>query len=1644
MERNREGRRSGATTAGAVPSVTRRPRVRDASDDEDRMDDAVDSRVWERSKKERLATFHVSASINARNKRKRPVLPQDLQAPGGRLNAVVEEADDSVEETEAQVSEDDDEPPPPPLLRRPAKARVHSKEDEIVMDIPAVPRKARSSMSASSRYSSIARRQPEPQPPELLRQKSATPLHTPLNGSSSPNFLQKQGKKLKPVGPKVRAMKVPKVAEASTLSDQEAEVAEALFDLARSIPSHSGMLESKMEVKLESEARTGSPPVGHSLSVGGSMPHMSGLHHPGNTSNGYLSNHLKDLTAPTVEAPKRKRPRVVVKSEDGKISTPVRLAASGAVSSSASPSIPSQPCVGETQRDSLPEKAPSDLASLPSESLKIKAVTDAIVTEDKKVGLREYEGREQGEFISSKEEPQNVLDTGEIPSDRLGEAPDTADAVRGNEGSSKSELVSRPVETLREDGSTSKFNIDLMASPLKHLAMEEDVGSTIDKQNMGDNSSIIPTVYTGQHHVEEQSQQSLELEDAVKAMDVARGLSKLKEKLDAEKQEVNEDAEQQVHDRLQKEHVAATHISREDEVREKDLSSKTLSRPQEEVSDNAAAPPFLSSTLPTATSSSAPVALAGWMGGLPQLGYYGPGGSPWAAQAPLPNPGLDVKAAHTAMQLPHGPILSPVPRMKRCATHVFMAHFIYREQQVSRHSIWSAALCRAAPYNLNIPPVNILDNDKLGGHYLDAARKASAPQSGPSYGYTISQGVGPGIAGSSSSSAPGTMLVPNHTSNAGGSGDTGNATGTGTASNNVMAAHAQYLQAMMQQNGFASFPFPFNGPPSQAAQFFNSHFFPPHLIPPPLPHMQPLPQQSGNVLPVQKQQQGVVSLPHSNSSQHVAPPLQQQLQLQLAPQSPSQSQQQHNHVGVSAQQFGIHSDKESTAGAESASTADSRLSAMQRSMSSHQGPSNLPNLNINASLMLGANLPGMPSHDQDGPSLVPSGGKQSGKGQQQFQGQSPASLSSPMQPQQFSTGAAPSLQMKVLDPMLSQGYSSLARGPVNPGSLGLVSSMMGTPSLGVLPGSVDGTKGPGQQQPVYGGHGQHFQRSMPKAPSASDDAYALKVRDYAEEKKNSMKPVGGPPLLSRVDMEVSSPSLQGSPPNGSGAANARTTGGIGRSLNSTTPPDARSSRPASSSGSGQVPLLQNQPQKQAMGRAKSVSGSTNVGATLPAHSVAAYAERALPGNLGKFPGTGLPFSGQMAPTSQTSKPGHSGVAKGGQRVSPGPTQQQMPNATMTKSHVQQTRGNQPGVPSTPPRMLPSVTAPVLSGGTIPMSTSHSLSASKASTISISKSPSNGKGSVSMTKAGPPTKKTPVSGPGMSSVVSSGQNASLRAPNQHKSPASAAHGPQFPQQQSSVSVQQQRLATTKNQVYPQLQPQQGQFKQPFQAQSAYRPQLFLQQHQQQYMQHQLPSQQQQAVPQHTQVPVSHHYPSNPQNSSSQHSQASQQFSHLQQQFQTTSSQPMTGTGGLTLNSSNLTLGTMNMSNSASSDGGGSKGNPTKTSYVSGNPASNGAMPEVVTTAHSTVSGQVSSPHNGSSSYLQLPPVKPNEQKAPDVSSREDMTSARHLASPSSSQTWHTTESFGCEKCIIISDAQMIALDTHAGNVITLIGLASGWL
>ena len=84
------------------------------------------------------------------------------------------------------------------------------------------------------------------------------------------------------------------MSESSTISDQEAEVAEALFVLARSTPSQTGIMEPKLEVKHEVEERLASPAVATPTCTAIAHNSLSGI---GSTSNG----HAKDSAKPTAE-----------------------------------------------------------------------------------------------------------------------------------------------------------------------------------------------------------------------------------------------------------------------------------------------------------------------------------------------------------------------------------------------------------------------------------------------------------------------------------------------------------------------------------------------------------------------------------------------------------------------------------------------------------------------------------------------------------------------------------------------------------------------------------------------------------------------------------------------------------------------------------------------------------------------------------------------------------------------------------------------------------------------------------------------------------------------------------------------------------------------------------------------------------------------------------------------------------------------------------------------------------------------------------------------------------------------------------------------------------------------------------------------
>uniref|UniRef100_A0A7I4A8S5 Uncharacterized protein n=1 Tax=Physcomitrium patens TaxID=3218 RepID=A0A7I4A8S5_PHYPA len=231
MERGREGRR-GAIHAHAP----RRPRTgfKDAAvgdDGDDVMDDGHNPRSRERVKKDSsgVALSHaVATSIvgpSSRNKRKRHE-SQEKQIQV--RSSPADEVEETTEDTEMRVSEDDDDHPPPIIPRRSGKPRPQSKfaEDGNSVDLPTVPRKARTAMGKRLHEALTPLVEESPGHQAGVASHLQAPSSTPLSSL-------KPGKRTKPGGSKQRNHKLPKVSAPSLVSEQEVEVAEALFDLAR-------------------------------------------------------------------------------------------------------------------------------------------------------------------------------------------------------------------------------------------------------------------------------------------------------------------------------------------------------------------------------------------------------------------------------------------------------------------------------------------------------------------------------------------------------------------------------------------------------------------------------------------------------------------------------------------------------------------------------------------------------------------------------------------------------------------------------------------------------------------------------------------------------------------------------------------------------------------------------------------------------------------------------------------------------------------------------------------------------------------------------------------------------------------------------------------------------------------------------------------------------------------------------------------------------------------------------------------------------------------------------------------------------------------------------------------------------------------
>ncbi|KAJ7535394.1 hypothetical protein O6H91_12G031400 [Diphasiastrum complanatum] len=516
-----------------------------------------------------------------------------------------------------------------------------------------------------------------------------------------------------------------------------------------------------------------------------------------------------------------------------------------------------------------------------------------------------------------------------------------------------------------------------------------------------------------------------------------------------------------------------------------------------------------------------------WSGVLPTLGYYGPAAAAAAAAAVWPGVASLAKAPvdgnNSNFQLP---CYATPPRQswKRCASHIYIAHFISIQQQVAQHPFFAAmygnpaGLYGAKPY-LPLPPT-----DSIYGTAAGAFIDKNAPGASSSANMLLSadEGGGLGIASLRDkdfrAAALAALPIPgaketapasytdallrislqqqaqseehqssNPVSISAGTGKTGPdstptadseavvgrgvSITTNSTAVSMASAQAQYLQAIIQHNTFPFIFPPHFGSPSfsntsghvgqqQPPQFFNSPYFRP----------QPPTNVPVGLVAQQKQQkpQGLHTFSSTGSS----------------------VQQQHSSE-ISPPQVEGQRAEDSTVIGTNASTESKHLSLAQRSVYGHT-PSNaqVASTIILSSPIATASTQAKPVHQDFGHNAFP-GSKQNCKSQQQQQlapvQQQPQPLSGlpshSLSSQVLAAACSPgfSLGLKGLELQSSQAFHGMpitnrTRGSIGPGPLGLapVAAVMAPEGHALLPNMVDSMKSHTQYQQSKLQHSHHL------------------------------------------------------------------------------------------------------------------------------------------------------------------------------------------------------------------------------------------------------------------------------------------------------------------------------------------------------------------------------------------------------------------------------------------------------------------------------------------------------------------------------------------------------------------------------------------
>ncbi|XP_022930230.1 protein TIME FOR COFFEE-like isoform X2 [Cucurbita moschata] len=884
MDRNREARRTTTNMAASNGLSRRRYRsssLRDSPEDDGPLELQDTVRLRDRGSGKKDRDRDRDRDRLSRSKRRRA----DRLIHGG--NNREDGGEDSSEESVNDEEDDEDDdgggaggasvrmlPPNPATNLNHRKSYPPAKSfraappwkpaDEMIG--VSVPRKARSASTKRSHecwpaaagggmVTEAIHRQASTSP---VRPPSLTAMATLLQPPASPSSSNAS----KQAGPKLRPPKSSSKPSSMAQDEIEIEIAEVLYGMMRQpqAPPKQEADSVKFDPKSAMDAKSRvSSPISNPSSV---LP----------------QNSSSSVTPISATAPKRKRPRPVKYDDENMVAFNLR---NSPVSSTAKPEAADQPTntdipstnvdkvSGSAGENGVVSNESGNSQALPAtseshpEALKVNT---ASVMSNSKPLTEESEGKVLG---TNKEEPQSPLK--ESNGHRLEDKREDMTATKSS---------TFDVDNQRDD----KYKIDLMAPPLR-ASPERD--GEIDFVAVDAKPMVIDVDTEMKPLIKEEDKGTTRL-GTKEVVNVESKAIAAEEGDDSKKPIVCKDGKVDL--QLDLEKTTGRDCTTANVVDANKFPQYVLKHPPPQLgSEKAGSGASQASSLPL------PMSLPGWPSGLPPMGYV----------APLPGVvSVDGSALPTAAMQPPN-LLFHQPRLKRCATHFYIARNILYHQQIARmNPFWPAAAGSASLFgpkhgNLSIVPsadvqgnlpkngknamldkgqslgmfsghagkdrgsqaVNVGDGAQRRQILLQQALPPGAPSNilhGPAFILPLSQQQQAAVA---TSVRPVSVKSPPPSGNANGS-VVSNSSSVSTSAVAAIAAPAmsfnysgvpgnepQYL-AILQNNGYTypipahvGAPPPYRGTHTHSMPFFNGSFYSSQMLhPSQLQQQQPPPQ----------------------------------------------------------------------------------------------------------------------------------------------------------------------------------------------------------------------------------------------------------------------------------------------------------------------------------------------------------------------------------------------------------------------------------------------------------------------------------------------------------------------------------------------------------------------------------------------------------------------------------------------------------------------------------------------------------------------------------------------------------------------------------------------------------------------------------